>query len=312
MSALAGRVALVTGATGFVGGALVRRLVADGAIVHAASRRRRPDGHGVRWWEGDLSDPDAGQRVMESVRPDVVFHLAGEVSGSRDVARVLPMLRANLLSCLGLLVAAAERGGPRIVFAGSLEEGQPEGIWPVPASPYAASKLAAGLYARMFHALYGTAVVWLRIFMVYGPAQPDATKLVPFVTLSLLRGEAPSVSTGRRQVDWVYVDDVVEALVRGATVQGIEGRSADVGSGRLVSVRSVVEELARVVGSGVSPRFGAVPDRPLEVERSADVATAEAVLGWRARMPLEEGLRQTVEWYRSHAPDLGASEEVAR
>lgn len=312
MSALAGRVVLVTGATGFVGGALVRRLVAGGAIVHATSRRPRSDDRGVRWWEADLADPEAGRRIVESARPEVVFHLAGEVSGSRDVSRVIPMLRANLLSAMGLLVAAAERGGPRLVLAGSLEEGEPDGTWPVPASPYAASKLAAGLYARMFHALYGAAVVWLRLFMVYGPAQPDATKLIPFVTRSLLRGEAPGVSSGRRRVDWVYVDDVVEALVRAATIEGIEGRGVDVGSGRLVSVLSVVEELARLVGNGVSPRVGAVPDRPLEVERAADVASAEAVLGWRARTSLEEGLRRTVEWYRLHAPGPGASEEVAR
>jgi UDP-glucose 4-epimerase len=147
----------------------------------------------------------------------------------------------------------------------------------------------------MCHALYGTPVVWLRPSMVYGPGQPDARKLVPYVTLSLLRGESPILASGRRPVDWVYIDDVVDALLAAAVAEGVEGRSFDVGSGELVSVRDVVELIARLVDAKASPRFGAIPDRPLEHVRAADVAAAAEALGWQPRIPLPEGLRRTVE-----------------
>ena len=299
MKTLSGKTALVTGAAGFIGGATVRRLRAAGVVVHGVSRvpRTEPD---IHWWQADLGDMEDVRRLLDTVKPDVVFHLAARVSGARTLDAVLPMLRANLLATVNLLVAVTERRGPRLVLAGSLEEPPPEEGWPVPSSPYAAAKLGAGGYARMFQALYGTPAVWLRLFMAYGPAQPDVSKLVPYVTLSLLRGEAPALSNGTRPVDWVYVEDVVDALLAAAVTEGIEGRTLDVGSGTLVSVRRVVEEIVRLVNPIVWPRFGAVAERPLETVRAADAASTARWLGWWPRTSLEEGLRRTVDWYRSH------------
>jgi UDP-glucose 4-epimerase len=210
------------------------------------------------------------------------------------------MLHMNLVAAVNLLVALTESPAARLVLAGSLEEPQPDVASPLPASPYAASKLAARAYARMCHVLYGTQAVWLRLFMVYGPAQPDVRKLIPYVTLSLLRGDAPALSSGRRLVDWVYVDDVVEALLVAAVAEGIEGRTLDVGSGTLVTVRDVVERIRRLVDPEVPCRFGAIPERQSEQVRVADTAPTAACLGWSARTSLDDGLRKTVAWYRSH------------
>jgi len=296
---LSGKTALVTGATGFIGAALARRLQGEGAVVHGLSRRPAPAGDACdRWWTADLVDGDATRRVLDAARPDLVFHLASQVAGAREVEHVLPMLHANLVGTVNLLAAAAQPRGPRVLLAGSMEEPPTDGRWPVPASPYAAAKLAAGAYARMFHALYGTPAVCLRIFMVYGPGQPDTRKLVPYVTTSLLRDEAPALSSGARRVDWIYVDDVVEAFVAAAVAEGVEGRTIDVGSGELVTVRSVVERLVALIRPSVAPRFGAVAERALEQEPVADPAPAAALLGWRPRVPLDEGLRRTVAWYR--------------
>ena len=300
MNEVAGKTALVTGASGFIGSALARRLRRDGAIVHGVSRR--PPGGGEtcdRWWTADVTDLSEVRRVLLSAKPDLVFHLASVVSGSRAMDAVLPTLQANLVAAVNLLVATTERRVERILLAGSQEEAHPDGTWPVPASPYAAAKLAAGAYARMFHALYGAPAVWLRIFMVYGPDQPDDRKLIPSATRSLLRGIAPAVSSGSRLVDWIYVDDVVEALSTAASVRGLEGRTLDIGSGTAVSLRAVLEQLAHLVGTGVEPRFGVKGDRPLEQECVADVDATAACMSWRPRTPLAEGLRRTVDWYRA-------------
>jgi nucleoside-diphosphate-sugar epimerase len=208
------------------------------------------------------------------------------------------MLQANLITSVNLLIATARNATARILFAGSQEEAQPDGSWPVPCSPYAAAKFAAGAYSRMFHSLFGSPSVWLRLFMVYGPGQSDVRKLVPYVTQSLLRGEAPSLSSGTRRVDWIFIDDVVDAFLAAAVTTGVEGRTIDVGSGKLYPIRAVVEHLGRIIRPDISPRFGAFPDRLLEIEPVADVEATAAFLGWRAKTSLEDGLRQTVDWYQ--------------
>jgi UDP-glucose 4-epimerase len=149
----------------------------------------------------------------------------------------------------------------------------------------------------MFHSLYGVPVVMVRIFMVYGPRQRDETKLVPYVITSLLRGESPGLSSGTRPVDWVYVDDVVEALVASAGTESAVGETLDVGSGMLTPIRTVVEEIVDLMRPAVQPRFGALPDRPNERIRVANVERTQGVLGWAPRTPLKQGLAATVDWY---------------
>jgi nucleoside-diphosphate-sugar epimerase len=234
------------------------------------------------------------------VRPNTVFHLAGYVRGARDLEHVLPAFSGNLVTTVNLLTVATDMGARRIVLAGSMEEPAEEGDHP--SSPYAAAKWAAGGYARMFFALYQTPVVVARLFMTYGPGQEDRRKLIPYVTTSLLDGEAPRLSSGRREVDWIYVSDVVEGLLAVAAVPHLEGAAVDLGSGALVPIRTVVRKLVALVGAPVEPLFGALPERPLERVRAAERAATEARLGWRPVVDLDEGLRRTVEWYRSRRP----------
>ena len=289
--------ALVTGASGFIGSALCARLADGGFDVHAVARTVPEAGdRRLRWWAADLTDPSAAAGVVAGARPDIIFHLSGRVDGSRDLAVVLPTLQNNLAAAVHLMVASTETGCERFVLAGSMEEPVAQEVDPLPPSPYAAAKWAASGYARMFHALYRLPVVMLRIFMVYGPGQRDSRKLIPYVIASLLKGEPPKLSSGRRKVDWIYVDDVVEALMASARAPHVEGTTIDVGSGQLASVREIVDALVDITGTDVRPVFDALPDRPLEKEPVADLQQALIRLGWRPRTPLDVGLRATVAW----------------
>ncbi|MEU4572356.1 MULTISPECIES: NAD-dependent epimerase/dehydratase family protein [Nonomuraea] len=285
---------LVTGATGFIGAHLVRRLDGLGARVHTVSRRPQD---GPRAHRADLSDAAATAALVAEVAPEVVFHLASEVTGVRDPAVVAPTLAGNLTAAVNLMTALTGTPVRSVVLAGSVEEPR-DGL--PPGSPYAAAKAAATGYARMFHALWQLPVSVLRVAMVYGPGQPDTARLVPYVTLSLLRGEEPRLTSGTRMVTWVYVDDVVDAFVLAGEGGKAAGEVLDIGTAEPVSVRETVELLAGVVGGPARLAFGAVDARPLDRTQRSDIGPAERVLGWRPSTGLEEGLRRTVAWYAEH------------
>jgi UDP-glucose 4-epimerase len=299
-----GQPVLVTGATGFIGSHVCRLLDEAGAQVHGVGRRTAEGVPGLaRYHTGDLADASFVDRLLDESRPRCVFHLASHVVGARDLDQVASTLRDGLIATVNILTAAVRHGGPRVVLAGSLEEPEPEGEWLVPSSPYAAAKLAGTAYARMFQVLYELPVVHARIFMVYGPGQRDLRKLVPYTILSLLRGEAPRVSSGDRLVDWVYVEDVARGLMRLGEQDGIEGQRVDLGTGILTSVRDVVMQLAKLVRPDIVPEFGAVAARPMEQVRRADAEAAEQLTGWRPGFSLVEGLASTVDWYSAQVAE---------
>jgi nucleoside-diphosphate-sugar epimerase len=134
--------------------------------------------------------------------------------------------------------------------------------------------------------------------MVYGPAQQDRTKLLPYVIGRVLRGETPDITSGRRLIDWVYVDDVAYGLARMALAPDIAGRTVDLGSGVLISTAELVEKVCGLMEGSVRPRFGTIPDRPMEPTRIARTDETFRLLGWSPQTSLEEGLRRTIHWYR--------------
>jgi UDP-glucose 4-epimerase len=306
-----GKSVLVTGAHGFIGSHLCAKLRDQGANVHGVSRAEHPAGFrrglggdgstvvgDVTWWTSSLQDEEEIGGLLRSIKPDIVYHLSGCVTGSRDGAVVLPTFRSNLVSTVTLLAALQKVGCERIILAGSMEEPAPGRTDPASVSPYAASKWSSSIYGRMFYALYGLPVVIPQIFMVYGPGQRDLKKLVPYVTVSFLKNEDPQLCSGSRQVDWLYIDDAVDGFVACGGAADIAGQTLDIGSGTLMSVRGVVETLRLLTGTDASPHFGSQADRPFEIVRAADANDAFERLGWKSQVNVEEGLRRTVAWYQ--------------
>lgn len=295
---ISGKSVLVTGASGFIGRHLCRRLLALGAQVHAISRGvQQSNSKYCQWWQADLTDSAAVDHIVKLVRPEIIVHLSSYVTGARELEVVLPTFYSNCQSSVSLLTAAAKAKCRRIVLAGSSEEPHSSNGEIFACSPYAAAKWATSAYGHMFHRLFNTPVVIPRIFMTYGPDQRDLLKLVPYVILQLLRNEVPKVSSGTRVADWIYIDDVVEGLIRAAIAPKIEGCSFDLGSGSLVSIREIVGQIVGITGSRVQPAFGALSERPYEQERAADTAFLNCVLGYRPLTSLRRGLELTVAWY---------------
>lgn len=304
----AGRRVIVTGATGFIGRAVASKLVALGAIVHGTSRRAPDLSHDPSTPERsavntcDLSSLDQCRSLVETLRPEFVIHLAGHPFAARDLSRVIPTFQNNLASTVNLLTCIAETTRAKVVLAGSLEV--PDSIAgsnnsaKIASSPYALSKWAAAAYAQLFHSLFQLPVAIARLFMVYGPGQHDPKKLIPSTITSLRAGRAPEISSGTRPVDWIYIDDVVDGILAITSTPGVEGRTIDIGTGVLTTVRGIVEMLAEIIPGGPAPIFGAVPTRTDEQVRAAKVEETRSLIGWSSRVPLRAGLTNTVDWFR--------------
>lgn len=298
----------VTGATGFVGAAVVARLLAEDAEVVAIVRPGGDPGRlpaGVEALAVDLEDVGRASRAIGALRPELCVHLAaaGAVVRERDHAR---LLRLNAIFPPALARALAAAGCRRLVTAGSSSEYGPvdgpmsEERAPLPDDLYGASKLAGGLLARAAGLELGLEAAHLRLFSVYGPGE-DARRLIASVARALVERRPIDLTPGDQVRDFVYVDDVAEALVAAATGPLPSGAIVNVGSGRQTTVREACLLLAEAAGADPALlRFGARAYRVGErFSWQADTSHAATALRWRARTGLERGLTLTVESVRA-------------
>jgi len=258
--------------------------------VVGVSRRDVASSDRLSYLRADLTDIDQVRRVLGQLRPDCVFHLSSLADGRPDLALVVPILQAEVVAAVNVLTVAAEQRIARVVLPASLEEVEADGT---PHSPYAAAKTTTALYARMFSSLYGLSVVSARVFMAYGPGQPS-WKLIPSVVLALLRGDAPVVHSPERLVDWIYVSDVIDGLLRVGAAEGVQGQVIDLGSGELVTIRTVVETIERLLGCDGRTRYATACTRNEPVAK-ANLSAAKDRLHWAPRVPLQDGLALTIE-----------------
>ncbi len=293
---LTGKRVLVTGASGFLGRHLCAHLSRLGAEVHGTSRVPRPEAPGIRWWHSEITTVGDVEALFEAIDPALVYHLSGEVDTAPHLEMLERTYRSLLTSTICLLSVSARNRKPRLILAGSLEEVDSRDPELVPPSPYSAAKTAASQYARLCHQMYGAPVVVLRTFMGYGPEQSEK-KLVPATLRAILAGQIPKLSSGQRELDWIHVDDIVDAYAAAGLSSDAEGRVLDIGTGRLTSIRTLVKLLVACSGKQAELQFGALEDRVNREPRVADLGPPKAILGWAPKIPLETGLQQTVNWY---------------
>lgn len=284
---------LVVGASGFLGRPLVRRLTGLGAAVTAVSRNADAEEDGnAHWIAADASDAAQVARLFAQARPDLTYVLTSDSRGGQDLDFVQPSLQNDVMATINVLVEATRHGCGHVVMTGSLDE--PDGLArsATPASPYGAAKWALGGYARMFMRLYGTPISVLRSMMAYGPGQ-RSDKVVPTIIESLLQNQTARLGSGRRLVDWVYIDDVVDAFVRTGARKPLNG-TVDLGSGKLVSIRDCALLIGSQIGRPDLLDFDPSRDRRYEEVKAADTRAAAERLGWHATTSLREGMQKTI------------------
>jgi NAD dependent epimerase/dehydratase len=316
-----GKKVLVTGAGGFIGSHLTERLAASGAktraFVHYNSR-------GTRGWlddcrltadveviPGDIADRDRVRQAMAGI--EVVFHLAALIGIPYSYHAPASYVQTNITGTLNVLQCARDAGVARLVHTSTSEVYGTARYTPMDEnhplcgqSPYAASKIGADMMAEAFHRSFGLPVVTVRPFNTYGPRQ-SARAVIPTIIGQLLVGDTVELGNIDPVRDLNYVSDTVDGFVRAGETQEIPGRVVNLGTGRGTSISALVLLIGGLMGR--SPKVQSSQERVRvpegEVDRLlADATLARELLGWEPHVPLEEGLRLTIEWTKVNRTGL--------
>lgn len=303
---------LVTGGAGFIGSHLAEELIRRGERVRIVDSlitgKRQNIAHlsGVEFIHGDLAEFKVAQNAVDGV--DFVLHQAAIPSVPRSVEDPITSNRANIDASLNVLVAARDAGVKRVVYAGSSSAygnaptlPKVETMPTAPLSPYALQKLVAEQYCQMFTLLYGLETVTIRYFNVFGPRQDPSSPYSGVISLfisALCDGRQPKIyGDGEHTRDFTYVTNVVDGVLRACTAPEAGGEVINVATGGRISLNQLFLTVRDLVGADIQPVYEA--PRAGDVKDSqADISKAERLLGYRPIVSFEEGLRNTVNWYR--------------
>jgi UDP-glucose 4-epimerase len=305
---------LVTGGAGFIGSHLAHALAERGAKVRvldnlSTGHRQnvaRLSGR-VEFIEGDLVSRKDVERAIDGA--DVVFHQAALASVPRSVESPLDTNAACVTGTVNLLDVARQAGVRRVVFGGSSSAygndptpAKHERLLPDPLSPYAAAKLAGEFYCQAFTATYGLETVTIRYFNVFGPRQDPNSQyaaVIPKFITQMLAGRRPTIfGDGMQSRDFTYIDNIVHGNLLAAEAPAAVGRTINVACGESYNLVQLVEGINRVLGTRLEPIFE--PARAGDVRDSlADITLARELLGYEPTIDFDDGLRRTVEYYRS-------------
>jgi dolichol-phosphate mannosyltransferase len=307
---------LITGATGFVGVNLARRVLRDGHEIHLLVRRSRQSWRldeiaaDVRLHEADLEDREAVRRAVSEVKPDWVFHLAayGAYPTQTDFER---MGATNLTGSVTLLDACREIGVEAFVQTGSSSEygykdhPASEDELLQPNSHYAITKAAATHYGQFVARSTGLNAVTVRLYSVYGPYEEPA-RFIPTLIVHGLRGQLPPLVSPATARDFVYVDDAVDAMLRVAAAPPLpRGTVLNVCTGAQTTLASAVAIARQLMSIPASPVWSSMSARAWDTDVwVGSPSAAERELGWRARFDFETGLRHTIAWFRDNPERL--------
>jgi nucleoside-diphosphate-sugar epimerase len=316
--------ALVTGAAGFIGANLVRRLVDDGHDVHMIVRPDSRDWRiealpdGARLHEVDLEDREGVEKAVRAAQPEWIFHLAarGAYSWQADAGEIL---RTNVIGTANLLEAAVDAGFAAFVYSGTsseygLKDHAPSEDEPVePNSAYAVGKASGTMLCRLFARSSARRVVVLRLYSVFGPWE-EPGRLLPSLVLRGLAGELPPLVSPDVSHDFVYVDDVIDAFLRAARGDHVEpGAIFNVGSGVQTTIADAVAVARRVLAIEAEPQWGTMPSRAWDTSVwIADAGRIERELGWKTAHTFEEGFRKQADWFRANERLWPFYEELAK
>jgi len=303
---------LVTGGAGFIGSHIVDALVKNGdkvSIIDDFSSGQRENLEGVidkiELIEGDIRDKDLVNKSMQGT--DYVLHQAALRSVPKSLLRPERYNDVNINGTLNILSAAKDLKVKRVVFASSSSIygetdrlPEKEDLYPLLISPYALTKLAGEYYCRIFSEIHGLETVSLRYFNVFGPRQSlenEYAVVIPKFITCMLKDERPPIhGDGIQTRDFTYVENVVQANIKAATIPGIKSELLNIACGKAYSVLDIIKYINKIIKKDIKPRF--TPPRSGDVKHTlADITKAKKLIKFKPEIGFKEGLEKTVEYF---------------
>ena len=298
---------LITGVAGFLGSALAAKLIEGGHQVigldDLSTGKEKAIPAGVQFELGDMRDRPKLWTLLQGV--ECVYHLAARVAVQESVLYPREYNSTNVGGTVSVMEAMRDVGVERVVFTSSgavygSQVAQPlhEEMVPSPDSPYAVSKLSGEYYVKTIGRLWGIETVTLRIFNAYGPGQhlpADHPPVIPYFLRQAVKGGSLVVhNSGTQTRDFVYLDDVVSALVKAGAASDVDGKTINIGSGHEYSILDLVNSVIEATGANTEAIYNHKASGGVNRMR-ADITRAQALLNYQPRFGLQEGLKRTLE-----------------
>jgi len=303
---------LVTGAGGFIGSHLVKRLVENEAHVHIfdlpSSNYSRLNGiiHKFSIHEGDLANQKQINRCIKKSKPEIIYHLAAFVNNERDLNLIDRMIDVNLKGTINLINSlikekpdfkcfintgtCEEYGDSKTPFRESQRE--------IPVSPYSASKVASTYFCQMINKVTKLPIITLRPFLTYGPGQ-DLHRFIPSLIVHCITRKDFKMTAGNQTREFNYIDDIIDAYILAPYNKKASGQVINIGNGIEYKIIEVAKKIVTMLGNPIRLHIGVLPNRPGETAHFfSSNEKAKKLLGWFPKVGLNEGLERTITWYK--------------
>ena len=296
---------LITGAGGFIGSHLLHQLQTYDAQISTISRNHNNFPQEIEQYAIDIKDTHAVNECLQMCQPDHILHLAAYKERNESIQAFYSSVETNLIGTLNVFSAAKQLSSLQsIVTLGTAEEygnNVPpfdEKLRESPVTPYSFSKLCVSHMGELFFHLYNLPVIIVRPTLAYGPAQ-GTDMFLPSLVTSLLEDKQFNMTMGEQTRDFVYITDLVEALILASRNTNAQGQIINIGSGVPLKLADIAEKIEKMIGKKGLIKLGGKPYRKNEVmEYCVDPKKAEDILGWKAKTSIEDGLKETIAYYR--------------
>ncbi len=302
---------LVTGFPSFISLHLIERLKKNGALIfvfkkpssRGNQREKQLSNSGINVFDVDITNFRSIQSSIKKIQPEIIFHLAAYTNSERSTKIINRCIKINSEGTANLLRALEKTNYKSFVNISSTEVYGPiavpfeEGQRTQPISPYGLSKLAAENVCSFFYEVHHSPIINLRVSMIYGEFQPT-NKIIPHIILSCLKKRDLQLTTSEQTKDFVYVGDVVDALIKASLEEKTIGETINIGTGREITIKNLALTIAEKIKFSGVINFGTIPMKKGEIMRMAVSTTkAETLLDWKPKTTLEKGLEKTISWY---------------
>ena len=294
---------LVTGATGFIGRHLVDALIKEKADISVISRKKVLLNRKINIYVGDLTDPKFISKVVKEVKPKKIFHLAAIVNPSRDISILDEIFKVNFFGTVNLLNSLKNVDYDSFILNSTAEvygnSKMPfkEDMLLSPLSPYSLSKASAEIFCNILYKNNGYPITILRLFLVYGPGQ-KSNRFLPQLLTALLKNKKFSMTKGQQKRDYIFIDDVIEALIKSSLIKQASGETINICSGKQFSIKSIATKIATMLNAKTLIKYNLPYRKNEQWNYCGDGTKAKKILNWNPRTDIDAGLEKTIRWYK--------------